>query len=529
MSFTSLNFLLFVTLALVVYFITPRQHRWAILLAASYIFYAINSVKAVAFIVTTTISVFYLGRLLGLQHIKEKEILASEGAAWSAEEKKRHRHLFIKKRRYTLALGLLINFGILAGVKYISIIFDGLNTLIISSGGVGVFPEFHLLLPLGISFYTFQSLGYLIDVYRGKHEPDKSLFRFALFVSFFPQIVQGPIGRYSDLAQQLYEPHDYDYTRVKYGVQLIAWGMFKKLVLADRAAILTNIVIPNSGEYSGIAITFTMLVQILRIYADFSGGIDIARGVAQCFGVDMAENFARPNFAISVTDYWRRWHITLGGWTRDYVFYTLSLSKAFGRIGKAARRRFKTYGKNVPTSIAMFIVFFIVGIWHGAELKYIAFGVYYGSMIVGGILLEPLAKKFYNRFPSISLEQPLWRIFVSLRTFFVVAIGKYISTATTVGHALRMLKASFTSFCVSELPHFIKVQTDYGYRNILILCLGVVLMFVVGLIQERGTQVRDLIARQNIVGRWAVYLIMLFSILLFSITGSNAGFMYARF
>lgn len=204
-------------------------------------------------------------------------------------------------------------------------------------------------MPLGLSYFIFQSVGYVIDVYRGKLSAQKNPLKYGLFVSFFPQMVQGPISRYDQLAPQLLSQRSLDWRDLKLGIQLCLWGYFKKLVIADRAAVLVNAVITENCPYGGAIIASGILFYCIQLYCDFSGGIDITRGVARMFGIDMAENFRRPIFAMSLTEYWRRWHITLGAWMRDYVFYPLSLSKTFGKLSRWARTHIKgTGGKILP-------------------------------------------------------------------------------------------------------------------------------------------------------------------------------------
>ena len=253
-------------------------------------------------------------------------------------------------------------------------------------GAVGLdiaMPDFKLVLPLGISFYTFQTMGYVIDVYRGKFRAAKNPAKFALFASFFPQIVQGPIAFYSDLAYQLYAPHDFNYNRFKSGGILALWGLFKKLVIADRAVAMVKLVAGNYSDFKGTYILMAVCMYAIQLYADFSGGIDICRGFAEMLGITMAQNFRQPYFSRSLTEYWHRWHITLGEWLRTYLFYPISISKPFLKMGKQLKKHgLKHLGKVLPTSIASLITFIVIGVWHGAAWKYVAFGLFNGMAIL---------------------------------------------------------------------------------------------------------------------------------------------------
>lgn len=393
-------------------------------------------------------------------------------------------------------------------------------------------PLLNLILPLGISFYTFQSAGYLIDVYRGKIEPDRNLARFALFVSFFPQIVQGPISRYSELANQLFEFHEFDYTRAKFGAQLILWGLFKKMVIADRIAIAVDTVFNNYRDYSGITLFIGAVFYSLQVYCDFSGGIDIARGVAQILGIELTNNFKRPFFATSVADFWRRWHITLGDWARNYIFYPLSLSKSFARLGRVSRKFLGSYfGKLVPTFLAMLITFLMIGIWHGPSWKFVAYGLYNGILIFLGILIEPFVAKVIKKY-QIRTNVFSWRLFNILLTFFLISIGRYFSRANGFMDALSMLKRTFTTLDFWVLYNGSLTQLGLSEKDVSLLVLAVLVLFVVGVYQERGFSIRQFISEQNLVFRWGVYFAAVISILVFGVYGIGydvTNFIYMGF
>lgn len=241
-----------------------------------------------------------------------------------------------KSARNFLVLGLILNFGMLGVIKYTNFMIENLNALFHMN-----LRGMEILLPLGISFYTFQSSGYLLDVYWKRCDAERNPVKYALFVSFFPQILQGPIGRYSRLAHQLYEPHKFEGKNITRGFERILWGFFKKMILADWAAVFVDAIFDNPDQYSGLAI-FGVLFYTVQLYADFSGGMDVVIGIASMFGIELDENFKRPFFSISITDFWHRWHITLGTWMKDYVFYPVTLSKWMGKFGKWGK---KVFGK----------------------------------------------------------------------------------------------------------------------------------------------------------------------------------------
>ena len=357
MAFTSMQFVMFLVLAVAVYYLTPKRYRWVTLLVVNYVFYYFAGVKYFVYLFATTISTYIATTKLGNMAAENKAAYNAVKAELDRDAKKAWKADFTKKKRRVLVPTLVFNFGILAVLKYSGFVSENLNALFAKISAPVELPVFHFLLPLGISFYTFQTMGYLIDVYREKVAPEKNIGKLALFISFFPTIVQGPIGRFQHLSKQLFEGNDFSYERTKFGVQLMLWGAFKKLVIADRASVLVDNVFGFPDTFGGTYVAVAALVYCIQLYGDFSGGIDIATGAAQIFGVDLEKNFERPYLATSIPDFWRRWHITLGAWFRDYVFYPLSLSKFFTKVGKKGRQVLGNYiGKMLPVLIPQFII-----------------------------------------------------------------------------------------------------------------------------------------------------------------------------
>lgn len=529
MTFTSLYFFGFVALALILYYALPKKIRWIILLIASVVFYSICSYKYVAFIVFTALSTYFGARWIYSISQKTKEQVKANKGVWTIEEKKKYKDKSIKNKRLVLALILVLNFGILFVLKYSNFVVGSVVTLL---GLPAV--ELGFVLPLGISFYTFQTTGYAIDVYRDKTKAEKNFAKFALFVSFFPQIIQGPIAVYDDLAHQLYEGHDIDFDNLKSGFTLILWGMFKKMVIADRLAVLINIVTEDNSKFGGEIILLTALTYAAQLYMDFSGGIDIARGVGELFGITMAENFKRPYFSKSIAEYWRRWHITLGAWMKNYVFYSLAMSKAFLKLGKKTKEKLGGHiGKVLPGSIATFIVFLLIGIWHGDNWKYVGFGLWNAIIIFASNLLEPVFENI-NKALKIRTKTLSFRIVQMIRTFIIVLIGYYFDIADGLKNALVMIKRSVFD---CHLGNFIekKVRWSLGLtaKDWIIVAIGLVIVFCVSLYQERSQkQVRDTLAKQSIWFQYVVLIALMVIIFTFGMYGPgvNAGeFVYMQF
>ena len=365
MAFTSFRFIVFLVLAAAAYFLTPKRCRWVTLFVANYVFYFISGGRIFIYLLATTVTTYLATVKIGDMAAKNKIAFNEAKAELDKEGKKAWKAAFAKKKKRILIPTLLFNFGILAVLKYSGFVTENLNLLFAKIGIGTELPVFRFLLPLGISFYTFQSMGYLIDVYREKQEPERNFCKLALFISFFPQIVQGPISRFGTLAEQLFRANEFSYTRIKFGVQLMLWGAFKKMVIADRAAVLVDNAFGFPETFGGTYVAAAALAYAIQIYGDFSGGIDIATGAAQIFGVTLDKNFERPYLATSIPDYWRRWHMTLGGWFRDYLYIPLG-----GNRVSVLRWCFN-----------MFVVWLLSGLWHGAGWNFALWGLYFGVFL----------------------------------------------------------------------------------------------------------------------------------------------------
>lgn len=530
MSFVSMGFLLFLLAGLVVYYVIPKKYQWIWLLVLSYAFYISYGIKSIIFILFTTATTF-VGALV-IEHIDKtgKQQIKEQKSLMSAAEKKAAKAKIKHKKRQAAAVILVLNFGLLAFLKYYNFTAENLNILFFNLHTDVRIRGLRLLLPLGISFYTFQSMGYLIDVYQGKYEAERHFFKFSLFVSFFPQILQGPIGRYNRLSSQLYEKHSFDLQNIQFGLQLMFWGFFKKLVLADRANVIVMEVFDHVGKYHGIPVVIGVFAYCIQLYGDFSGGMDVVMGAAQMFGIRLDENFARPFFSHSISEFWRRWHITLGTWMKDYVFYPFSLSKQMNRFGKFAKKKFgNTIGRVLPICVADLLIFFLVGVWHGAAWKFIMYGMYNGMIIAVSSLLEPVYQKAFL-YTHINRESRVWKLFQVFRTFVLVNIGWYFDRANSLKDAFALMKNTVTGFSMSVFRDGTMLQLGSGLKGYIILLAGCLLLFIVSLLQEKGIKIRELVAAQKMPVRFAVYLSLVFLVLTFGKIATNGGgFIYAQF
>ena len=502
------------------YYVCPMKLRWVLLLAVSYAFYATCGLYALPYILTTTLSTWLGALAIARVETSLKDRLSAQKGTLGAAEKKRLRAGAKGRQRALLLAVLLLNFGLLGVVKYSSALLRALSL-----------PTLGLLLPLGISFYTFQSMGYLIDVYNGKIAPERNIARFALFVSFFPQLIQGPIGRYADLGPQLTKPHRFDLTQIERGVMLMAWGFFKKKVIADRALPLVEGVFGDPGAHGGAVIAVAVLFYSLQQYADFSGGIDIATGIAELFGIRLAPNFKRPYFSVSLGDFWRRWHISLGSWMRDYVFYPFALCRPVSRAGKALKKRF---GANIarafPAAVGNILVFLLVGVWHGATANYVLWGLYNGLILALSAFLEPTYKRFADSHAALCASRGFHIVRV-LRTFLIVNIGWYFDRCARAGDAFSMLGKTLFAPRFAQVRAGALLQLGLTAQDFRVLAAATLLLFAVSLLQERGVRVREAILSQRLFIRWALLLAFALLTLATFVTGSgyDSGFLYAVF
>lgn len=530
MSFTTTIFFVFLFIGLLFYYIFPKKYRWTVLLIMSYIYYFSFRIKAVVFMIFTTVTVYFLA--LVIEHIQNvaNEYLAQNKQLLTKEEKKCYRNKIKRKKRVYMVIGLVLNFGMLAIIKYSGFTISGINFILRHSGVDKQFPFFTILAPIGISFFTFQAMSYIIDVYQGKYVCEKNIFKFALFVSFFPQIMQGPIGRYNRLAPTLFEGNEYSLKNIQFGLQRIGWGLFKKLLMADRAGVFVGAVFAECNGFHGMMRILGLLMYSVQLYMDFSGGIDIVIGSAQIFGVKMDENFRQPYFSKSIGDFWRRWHITLGTWMKDYIFYPFSLSKGANKATKWGKKHLGDHlGKMLPICVSNLLIFFIVGVWHGSEARYIAYGMYNGVIIAASNLLTPVYKKGFKVF-HINPDTKIWKAFQILRTFILVNIGWIFDVSVEGMHsAITSLKMFVVNWDLAQVNAATFARIGLTGMDYTIIGLGCIVVLIVSIIKEKGINIRESLATKALPVRWAVYYAFFAAIIILSYVTDNSGFMYAAF
>lgn len=524
MNFFSIEFVIFVGLLLFGYYVLFKKKQWICLLIASGLFYYATGIENFLFILLTGFTTWYGGRKLANYAAQIQEIRKNKELP--KEERKEKREVIEKKRRRVMWIVVLVNFGVLAVLKYLEPVLHGIGMLD-ASEGLG------LLLPLGISFYTFQSVGYLLDIYYEKYAAEEHFGKYMLFVSYFPQLIQGPINRFDMMAGQLFEEHSWDSERNTKAMYRIFYGFLKKYAIANILSVMIANVFDNPViDFSGAMVVFAILLYSAQQYADFSGGIDIVLGVSELFGIHMMENFRQPYFATSLADFWRRWHISLGKWMRDYVFYPFAVTKPMKNLGKWATKRIgKHVGRVLPAMLGNILVFFIVGIWHGAEWHYVAWGLYNGIIIALSDLLAPVYDKVAEVL-RIDRKAKWYHVFQVLRTFIVVNIGWYFDRIVSVKDAFYSMKKTVFEFNPGLFhQEFLLAYDGIKSHGLKIAVMACFMVFVISLLEERKMSVRELLYKSPLMIRWAIYVFVTFVILFASmrVGDISGGFMYANF
>lgn len=480
MSYITLEYYVLVVISVVVYYLLPQKIRWIVLLIGSGYFYyrcANETLQIVFFIVSIIIS-YLAAHLINCQSNKKLKIF-------------------------------LLFFSIL--LSAVLLIISKCSEFLISIDN-GFYIE-NLIVPLGLSFYTLQTVAYLVDVYYGKISPQKNLLKYALFISFFPQLIQGPIPRYEQLGNQLFLGTTFNYENITNGFQLIIWGFFLKLMIADKAAIVVNTIFDHYQMYAGMYVIVAGVLYSIQLYSDFLACTVMAKGVSKLFGIDIIDNFSRPYFATSIQDFWRRWHISLSSWLRDYVYIPL---------GGNRRGKLMKY-------VNLILTFAVSGLWHGGSLKFLFWGLMHAFyQIIGNVTLKFRNKLF--EMIEISPNTFAWKFYRRMGTFIWVMLAWIIFRAENLHTGFAMIKTIFTTFNPWILLNgTLNAFLDYREWEILIISIGI--LIIVGHLQERMV-IREWIADQHITIRWGIYLCAILAIWIFGTYGVGfdaQAFIYGGF
>ena len=528
MLFTSYSFIAFMAVVLLAYYLLPKKWQWPLLLVASCFFYWCANPMYLLFIGVTIVSTYGVSRLLEQVNDRQKAYLAEHKATLSKEEKKAYKGKMKKKKWHLLLLCLIFNLGILSVTKYTNFVIHNINSFF---AGNGPLSPVDMIVPMGISFYTFQSMGYIIDVYRGKQAAQKNIFKLALFVSFFPQLVQGPISRYSDLSKTLYEPHSFDRKTVSYGLMRVLWGYFKKMVIADRLITGVTALIGDT-QYTGTYVFVAMLFYAFQLYCDFTGGIDITIGLAQAMGIQVAENFNLPYFSKNIKEYWNRWHITMGSWFTDYIFYPISVCKPMLKLSKWSREHLgQAVGKRVTVYLSSFAVWLTTGIWHGDAWNFVVWGLMNWVVIMVSQELEPLYEKFHSKL-HLKGKAP-YEVFQIIRTILLMSAIRMFDCYRDVPLTFKMVGSMFTRFNVHVLWDGSLLKLGLSGADYLVLGVGLVIVLGVSLFKYRTDRhVRDVLYSKPSPVFYGVMGLLFLIILIFGAYGIGfdaSQFIYNQF
>lgn len=515
---------LFLPAAVAAYALCPRKWKQWILLLASYAFFFIICGGRVYCLIGSTVSVYALGLLV--DYIGERGKAAAKAA--EKAERKAIKQRYAARQHWVTFLGIALNIGLLLYFKYTGFLLENANALS-EYFGLGISWKIpRIIVPIGVSFYTLQALSYLLDISRGALRADRNLGRVALFVSFFPQIVEGPICRYEQTAKQLWEAKPITYQNLKLGGQRILYGMMKKLVVADRLNSFVALIFDSYGEYGGGYVWLAAMAYTAQLYMDFSGAMDCVCGTAQIFGIQMPENFRAPFFSKTISEFWTRWHISLGTWFRDYIFYPVTMAKPMKRLTSSARKKLGNhFGPLLAGSVALLCVWFSNGLWHGSAWSYIFFGMYHFFLILMGNAFAPLSARTRQKL-HLEGDSAGFAMFQRLRTAVLVVIGELFFRADGLQNGFAMFGRMLTDFTFSG--DAAQLGIDWADVGIVVVTLAIVC--AVSVLKERNIQIRQTLDQKPLALRWAVWYGLIVYILLFGAYGGSylpVDPMYANF
>lgn len=522
LSYNSALFPLFLLVFLCIYFLlrTPRARRnW--ILAGSLVFYVWSGVWALVIVLATAVIAYGTARKI------ESIYAGFDGRGLTAKEEKKAFSSYEKSARKWIALAFIWILGLWIAVKAGKLV--GLNTV---TGLSSVLSGAGIIVPLGISYYTLCMVAYVLDVYWQKTKAEHNFISFCAAVTYFPYIVQGPFCRYQNIMEQMEHLPGPEYTRICHGMQLMIWGYIKKLVIADRLALFTGTIYADPGPYAGVEIALAVVFGAVQIYADFSGCMDIVRGISSAIGIELPLNFSQPFFARSAAEFWRRWHITLGEWTKEYIYLPIAMNAKFMKKGRAVK---KAHGKVAGTAFSAFLPLFAVwlftGLWHGTGWDYLCWGMYWFVLLFMSRITEDfwpaVCKKLH-----IDTTRPYHKVWQMVRTFLLFAIGRTWTETGSLSGFVLLWKSFFASSQIWNLLNGTIFTYGMDSLDFIVVIIGMAIMLTVDILHEKGIAIRERISRQPIVLRWIIYYAAILVVFVMGIYGSGydaAAFVYAGF
>lgn len=524
MQLLSYSFAILWAMSFALYYLVPKKMQQYVLLVSSVLFYVIGLRGFPVSLLLTGAATYGCGIYLERQLAKEKDGLKQFA---DKEQKKAYKGMCQRKRKRVQAVYIVFNLGLLIFYKYAVIALPLAESLFGPQAGfLG-----KVVMPLGISFYTLTAISYVIDVGREHYAAEKNFLAVVLFLAYFPSVTQGPFCRFEQMKEQFVKEHVFRYDRMLRGIQRFVWGAFKKLVIADRLGIFVDRVYGvEAASVSGSVFACATAFYMLQLYADFSGYIDMAAGVSETFDISLPDNFKRPYFSRSVAEFWRRWHITLGTWFKDYVMFSFVMSGIGRKIGKACKNKWNGMGRQAAPIIGTMLVWLFTGMWHGRTFGYMLWGVYYGVIMSVSLLLESRYAGWKEQFHI--KDGRAWGFFRMARTWCIVFLADVLIRSESLAQAGTIYSSFLTRLHIQGL--FSSELTSYGLGKYDFLLLFVVLLIwlAVSLLEERGEDVRTYLAAKPILIRWICYYGIVLLVLVTGIYGGGydtAAFMYQSF
>lgn len=519
---------MFLPASLLAYQLTPRKLRWVTLVLINYAFFWALNGRLVLYLMGTTLVTYCVGACIASMQQKCKLLASELPKDESSKLKKRYK----RKEKMLLSAGILLLLSVLVYLKYYNFFAENVNRLLQEAGSPLALRAKTLLLPMGISFYTLQAVGYMADVYWQKVDGKQHPGKLALFLGFFPQIIEGPISLYSQTADALWEGSSLKEENLSRGSVRIVWGLFKKMIIADRLYVLVEELFGHYENYHGVMIAAAAVAYTVQLYMEFSGCMDIIIGSGRMFGVALSENFRQPFASKSAAEFWRRWHITLGVWFKTYIFYPVSVSplvKRWNKFGKAHLGKYTT--KLGVAAFCLFPVWLLNGLWHGPKWTYIFYGMYYFVILLMEVALEPLRDKIIK---AVRLnEQALYyRILRILKTWVIIFVGELFFRADDLRAGFRMLGGMFHDFGLHRLWDGTFLALGLDRADYLAIIGGCIVVAVVGIIKERDLLGEAGIGKLCLPVRWAIYYALILAVVIFGAYGigyQQVDMIYAGF
>ena len=509
MELTTFTFLAFCIITILIYFIIPKKFQWIVLLISSvtFLFWNNLNIGTVLQALIVLISSYVIGNLI-------------------------EKNYETPKSKLYLIIGIIIIVGQLIYLKYTNLFLVTINH-IFNLFKINIqFSMVHRNSLIGISYYSLIMISYLVDIYRGACKSQKNIFKCALFMSYFPILPSGPFIRYDSVGEEIYKGHKFNYDNMCRGLIRVVWGFFKVLVISERIGMIVDTVYGNLATSNFIFVSAAILLFPLQLYTNFSGSIDIIMGISEIIGIKLPENFTLPFFSKTLTEFWRNWHITLGAWLRDYVFYPLQKSDMMQKLNKKCKDKFgKKAGKKISLYLSMLVMWIFIGIWHGGAYTFIiGSGLLQFLIIFLEDILEPISKKINDKL-GIKRDVFSYKLYQVIRTYILFAFTMIFFRANSVSNAIEIINSALSLNVHSLKTQISSGNIGIGKADLCVLVGSLITLFIVELIARKGN-VRDKLSNQNIVFRWSIIYMLVFGVIIFGCYGAGydaTSFIYRQF